>query len=189
MCTCSLSFSSRDSTRPFDSDAKNRPVPETNRGETRESETRRMHRVHTRSRPVLVCLGECVQPASPRASRRESRARTSRRKGTVYTLGVSFGQRISATMKLDLETAAAVCLCAVSYYNYLRIYIINNKKKITKPSSSRVAVQNVFGTVDSTKNNYDYYDLCTITYFFKKEYFFIVNIHTSWYNGRLRPRR
>ena len=66
MLAQSLSFSSRDSTRPY---WLGRKIPtsdresETNRGETRESETRRMHRLHTRSQPVLVCLGKCVQPA------------------------------------------------------------------------------------------------------------------------------
>ncbi|XP_050551874.1 uncharacterized protein LOC126911057 [Spodoptera frugiperda] len=46
----------------------------------------------------------------------------------VYTLAFSFVRKISVTM--DVEIAAAVCLCAVSYYNFLSI---DHRKKILKP--------------------------------------------------------
>ncbi|XP_047998798.1 uncharacterized protein LOC125236141 [Leguminivora glycinivorella] len=75
-----------------------------------------MPAVHTRLSPLAESLGrEALDECTP----------------CTHSC-TSFEQRISATM--DLETAAAVCLCAVSYYHYLHIY---HKKKITKPWRKR----------------------------------------------------
>lgn len=75
--------------------------------------------VHTRREPLAESLGR-------KDSRREDACTHS-----FLTFKFLFNETYT---RMDVEIAAAICLCAVSYYNFLNIYY---KKKIRKPWRKR----------------------------------------------------